>query len=162
MNCAFTCLCFSEEYAFRSAIRSVGMRASYGGFGSTNVSQRRRTPMFTRFLCGVAFAALSVSAASADDLSTVLITTEKSKVTVVFDRALPNVPGKSMKGVLVEYQPGGSSPAHTHAPSAFIYATVLEGAIRSAVNGAPEKIYHAGDNFYEEPGAHHDVSANAS
>ncbi|MCC2665619.1 MAG: Cupin region [Geminicoccaceae bacterium] len=70
--------------------------------------------MFTRFLCGVAFAALSVSAASADDLSTVLITTDKSKVTLVFDRALPNVPGKSMKGVLVEYQPGGSNPAHTH------------------------------------------------
>jgi hypothetical protein len=43
--------------------------------------------MFTRFLCGVAFAALSVSAASADDLPTVLITTDKSKVTLVFDRA---------------------------------------------------------------------------
>ena len=71
--------------------------------------------MFTRFLCGVAFAALSVSAASADDLST-----DKSKVTLVFDRALPNVPGKSMKGVLVEYQPGGSSPAHTHPDSSFI------------------------------------------
>jgi quercetin dioxygenase-like cupin family protein len=87
---------------------------------------------------------------------------EKAKVTVVFDRALPNVPGKSIKGVLVEYQPGGASPAHTHAPSAFIYATVLEGAIRSAVNGAPEKTYHAGENFYEEPGSQHDVSANAS
>ncbi len=23
-------------------------------------------------------------------------------------------------------------------------------------------VYHVGDNFYEEPGAHHDVSANAS
>ena len=66
--------------------------------------------MFTRFLCGVAFAALSVSAASADDLPTVLINTDKAKVTLVFDRALPNVPGKSMKGVLVEYQPGGSIP----------------------------------------------------
>jgi quercetin dioxygenase-like cupin family protein len=52
--------------------------------------------------------------------------------------------------------------AHTHAKSAFIYATVLEGAIRSAVNGAPEKVYHAGENLYEEPGNHHDVSANAS
>src|SRR5262249_58865566 len=92
------CLCFSEEYAFRSAIRSIGMRASDDGFVSTNVSQRRRTQMFTRFLCGVAFVALSVSAASADDAPTVLITTEKAKVTLVFDRALPNVPGKSMKG----------------------------------------------------------------
>ena len=77
--------------------------------------------MFNKFLCGVAFAALSVSPASADDLPTI----DKTKVTVVFDHVLPNVPGKSMKGILVEYQPGGSSPAHTHPKSAFIYATVL-------------------------------------
>jgi quercetin dioxygenase-like cupin family protein len=113
--------------------------------------------MFARFLRIVSIAVISFSAASAGSFAA-----DKAKVTVVFDRALPNVPGKSMKGVLVEYQPGGSSPAHTHPDSAFIYATVLEGAIRSAVNGAPEKVYHAGDNFYEEPGAHHDVSANAS
>ena len=39
---------------------------------------------------------------------------EGAKVTVVFDHALPNVPGKSMKGVLVEYGPGVTSPAHMH------------------------------------------------
>jgi quercetin dioxygenase-like cupin family protein len=113
--------------------------------------------MFTRFLYGAAFAALSVSAASADNLPT-----DKSKVTVVFDHALPNVSGKSMKGVLVEYQPGGSSPAHTHPKSAFIYATVLEGEIRSKVNDDPEKVYRAGENFAELPGDHHGVSANNS
>ena len=118
--------------------------------------------MFTRFLCGVAFAALSVSVASADDVSTVLITTDKSKVTLVFDRTLPNVPGKSMKGVLVEYSPGGSNPAHTHPKSAFIYATVLEGAIRSKVNDSPEKVYRAGESWAEVSGDHHVVSANAS
>src|ERR671915_2056626 len=120
--------------------------------------QRRRTQMFTRFLCGVAFAALSVSAASADDLSTILITTDKSKVTLVFDRALPNVPGKSLKGVLVEYQPGGSSPAHTHPDSAFIYATVLEGVIRSQVNDGPVTTYRAGESWSEQPGDRHLVS----
>ncbi len=36
--------------------------------------------------------------------------------------------------MLVEYGPGGYSPGHTHAKYAFIYATVLEGAIRSQVN----------------------------
>jgi len=118
--------------------------------------------MFTRFLCGVVFAALSVSAASADDLPTVLITTEKSKVTLVFDRALPKVPGKSMKGVLVEYQPGGANPAHTHPKSAFIYATVLEGGIRSKVNDGPEQVYRAGESWAEVPGDHHVVSANTS
>ena len=113
--------------------------------------------MFTRFLCGIAFAALSVSGASADKSPT-----DKSKATVVFDHVLPNVPGKSMKGVLVEYQPGGSSPAHTHPKSAFIYATVLEGEIRSKVNDGPEKVYRAGENFAELPGDHHGVSANNS
>lgn len=111
--------------------------------------------MPTRFLSSVAFAALSITAASAGDRPA-------GKVTIVFEHALPNVPGKSMKGVLVEYGPGGGSPAHTHPKSAFIYATVLEGAIRSSVNGSPEKVFKAGENFYEEPGSHHEVSANAS
>ncbi len=74
----------------------------------------------------------------------------------------PNAPGKSMRGVLVEYGPGGSSAAHTHAPSAFIYVTVLEGAIRSKVNDGPEKTYKKGENFFEMPGDRHGVSANAS
>lgn len=86
----------------------------------------------------------------------------KSKVTLVFDQPLPNVPGKSMRGVLVEYGPGGSSPAHTHAKSAFIYATVLEGAIRSQVNDGPEKTFRTGESFSENPGDRHGVSANAS
>ena len=83
-------------------------------------------------------------------------------VTVVYDQKLPNVPGKSMKAVLVEYAPGGTSPAHTHPNSAFIYATVLEGAIRSQVNGGPVTTYHAGESFSEFPGDHHAVSENAS
>jgi quercetin dioxygenase-like cupin family protein len=84
------------------------------------------------------------------------------KITVVFDHTLPNVPGKSVRGVLVEYGPGGSSAAHTHPSSAFIYATVLEGAIRSQVNDGPITTYRVGENWFEQPGDHHKVSANAS
>jgi len=87
---------------------------------------------------------------------------KNAKVTVVYQHELPNVPGKSIKGVLVEYGPGGFSPGHTHAKSAFIYATVLEGAIRSRVNDGPETVYKAGQNFSELPGDRHGVSANAS
>ena len=111
--------------------------------------------MFSRILLAATFAALSISSVSAAE-------PQAGKVTVVFDRALPNVPGKSMKGVLVEYAPGGSSPAHFHPKSAFIYATVLEGAVRSKVGDAPEKVYKAGENFVEQPGDFHAVSANAS
>jgi quercetin dioxygenase-like cupin family protein len=85
-----------------------------------------------------------------------------SKVTKIFDRELPNVPGKSMRAVLVEYGPGAASPSHRHPNSAFIYATVLEGAIRSQVNDDPARVYKAGETWTEQPGDHHKVSANAS
>jgi quercetin dioxygenase-like cupin family protein len=87
---------------------------------------------------------------------------ENSKATLVYEHALPNVPGKSIKGVLVEYGPGGSSLAHTHAKSAFIYATVLEGAIRSSVNDGPVVTYRTGQSFSEMPVDRHSVSENAS
>lgn len=85
-----------------------------------------------------------------------------AKVTQVYQHAIPGCPGKSLKGVLVEYGPGGYSPAHTHAKSALIYATVIEGEVRMKVNDEPEKTYHTGDNWTESPGDHHLVSANAS
>lgn len=85
-----------------------------------------------------------------------------AKVTLVYDHELPNVPGKSMKGILVEYAPGGFSEGHTHPKSAFIYATVLEGAIRSQVNDGPVTIYKTGESFSELPGDRHGVSENAS
>lgn len=85
-----------------------------------------------------------------------------AKVTLVYQHALPGTPGKSVKGVLVEYGPGGYSSSHTHAKSAFIYATVIEGEIRSKVNDGPGKTYRTGENWTELPGDHHGVSANAS
>ena len=47
----------------------------------------------------------------------------------VFSAQLPNVPGKTLTAIVVEYGPGGSSPAHRHAGSVFAY--VLSGQIRS-------------------------------
>ncbi|MDB5565883.1 MAG: hypothetical protein JWP84_2449 [Tardiphaga sp.] len=80
----------------------------------------------------------------------------------VFQRAIPNVAGKNLVAVVVNYPPGGKSPPHRHAKSAFIYAYVLTGAIRSVVGTEPAKVYQAGESFHEEPGAHHRVSENAS
>jgi quercetin dioxygenase-like cupin family protein len=57
--------------------------------------------------------------------------------------------------VLVEYGPGGYSPGHTHPKSAFIYAAVLEGAIRSLVNDGPVTTYEAGQSLSELPGGRH-------
>ncbi len=110
--------------------------------------------IYALIVCALIVAILGVSSGIAAD--------KNSKVTLVYEHALPNVPGKSIKGVLVEYSPGGSSSAHTHAKSAFIYATVLEGAIRSSVNDGPVVTYRTGQSFSEMPGDRHSVSENAS
>jgi len=110
--------------------------------------------IYSLIVCALIVATLGVGSGIAAD--------ENSKVTLVYEHALPNVPGKSIKGVLVEYGPGGTSSAHTHPKSAFIYATVLEGAIRSSVNNGPVVTYRAGESFSEMPGDRHSVSENAS
>jgi quercetin dioxygenase-like cupin family protein len=84
------------------------------------------------------------------------------EVKVVFEHVIPNIEGKSMVAVVVTYPPGGKSPAHHHARSAFIYAHVLSGAIRSQVDDEPAKVYQVGEGFYEMPGSHHRISDNAS
>jgi quercetin dioxygenase-like cupin family protein len=118
--------------------------------------QPRETVSMRRILCSLLVATLPFGSVLADAPK------EKSaKVTLVYQHELPNVPGKSVEGVLVEYGPGGYSPGHTHAKSAFIYATVLEGAIRSQVNDGPVTTYEAGQSFSELPGDRHGVSANA-
>jgi quercetin dioxygenase-like cupin family protein len=79
----------------------------------------------------------------------------------VFQERLPNVPGKTLTGVLVTYAPGGKSSAHAHAGS--VYAFVISGQIRSenSVTG-PVRVYSAGEGFFEPPGSVHLVSENAS
>ena len=62
---------------------------------------------YTFIFCTLIVSATGISPGTAAD--------NDAKVTLVYEHALPNVPGKSIKGLLVEYGPGGSSPAHTHA-----------------------------------------------
>jgi quercetin dioxygenase-like cupin family protein len=86
----------------------------------------------------------------------------RETVTVLSANPLPNAPGKTMTTLTVSYPPGGRSLPHHHAPSAFIWAYVLEGRVRSQVNADPARVYAVGESFVEHPGDHHPVSENAS
>src|SRR3981189_1321644 len=110
-----------------------------------------------RTLCSLLVATLPFGSVLADAPKS-----KNAKVTLVYQHELPNVPGNTLKGGLVQYGPGGYAPGYTHPKSAFIYATVLEGAIRSQVNNGPVTTYEAGQSFSELPGDRHGVSANAS
>ena len=109
-----------------------------------------RTAFFGLLLTAIA---LGVSHGLAQDVE---------QVKPVFEHVIPNSEGKSMIAVVVSYPPGAKSPAHHHARSAFIYAYVLSGAIRSQVGDEPAKVYQVGEGFYELPGSHHRISENAS
>jgi len=87
---------------------------------------------------------------------------EAQTVTENFKAAIPNIPGKSLIAVEVDYAPGAASVPHTHAKSAFIYAYVISGAIESKVNDGEAHIYRAGESWSEAPGATHSISRNAS
>lgn len=78
-----------------------------------------------------------------------------------FMQALPNVPGKTFSTLIVDFSPGAKARPHRHG-QAFVYAYVLKGAVRSALDDGPPQTYRAGDNWFEPPGARHPLTENAS
>jgi len=113
--------------------------------------------MKQRSIFGAAFAALAIATAAPAAAHGVGETVRPH-----FEQVISNIPGKSLKAVIVDYTPGGASPSHIHARSAFIFGYVLSGEIESQVNDEPRRIYRAGESFYETPGSRHPVSRNAS
>jgi quercetin dioxygenase-like cupin family protein len=117
----------------------------------------RRTAMKIRTVIGAAFAAIAIATttpAAAHDIG--------DKVTPSFAQVIPNIPGKSLTAVVVDYPPGAASVPHVHAKSAFVYAYVISGRIESKVNDGATRIYKAGESWSEPPGSSHPVSRNAS
>ncbi len=112
--------------------------------------------MKIRLILAAAYAVLTIATAPAAAHEA------GEKVTPHFEQAISNIPGKSLVAVVVDYAPGGASPSHTHAKSAFIFGYVLSGKIESQVNDGPKRVYRAGESFYETPGSRHPVSRNAS
>ncbi len=81
----------------------------------------------------------------------------------VFKQDLPNLTMDEWEVTVsyVDYAPGRVGAAHRH--PGFVLVYVLEGAVVARISGqGEEKTYTAGQMFYEQPGATHEVSKNAS
>ena len=74
--------------------------------------------------------------------------------------ALTQAPGQALEALRVSYAPGEASKPHSHDRDAYVY--VLDGQVRSQVEGQALRVYAAGENWFEPAGARHLVSANAS
>jgi len=81
---------------------------------------------------------------------------------VAFSGAMPPMDGSRLEATVVEvnYGRGESSEPHRHPCPVIGY--VVEGTVRSQVQGEAEAVYQAGETFYEPPSGVHLVSGNAS
>ena len=79
----------------------------------------------------------------------------------LFQQVLPNVGGKTFTSAIVTFPPAARAVPHRHG-DAYVYAYVLEGAVSSQLEGEPAHVYHQGENWSEQPGAHHLATENTS
>jgi quercetin dioxygenase-like cupin family protein len=80
------------------------------------------------------------------------------RVTPVLDFPAP---GGRVNAIRVDYTPGGyTDGTHRHPAGAYVY--VIEGSVLFGLDDHEPFVLHAGESFYEPPGALHSVSRNAS
>ena len=81
-------------------------------------------------------------------------------VDTLFKKKLPDVPGKEIQVVTVDYAPGAMDAVHRHNAHAVVY--VLEGELEMQVRGGSFQHLAPGQVFYESPEDVHTVCRNAS
>jgi quercetin dioxygenase-like cupin family protein len=124
----------------------------------------------TRLACGIlAAGALATTAACAPtergtDHAAAASSVPKppsETLSPLVEMALPNVEGKTFTSAIVAFPPGARARPHRHG-QAFVYAYVLDGSVASKLEGAPRRTYQQGENWVEQPGAHHVLTKNTS
>jgi quercetin dioxygenase-like cupin family protein len=112
------------------------------------------------------FAAMTIAAAAEgeakDQGKTANPTAGDKGVTVrpLLQHDLPDVQGKQISMLIVEFEPGAGSSPHRHPGSTIVY--VLEGSVVSEVDPDKPVTYHAGQTWYEPPMHTHRIARNAS
>ncbi len=76
-------------------------------------------------------------------------------------QALSDLPGREVRMLELNRPPQDAGAPHSH-PGHHTFGYVVDGEYEFGVNNGPTKILHAGDTFYEPPGAIHSASRNAS
>jgi quercetin dioxygenase-like cupin family protein len=79
----------------------------------------------------------------------------------IVSQPLADVPGREVRMLLIERNPGTASPPHRH-PGHHTFGYVMEGTYEFAIDRREPRLLKAGDTFYEPPGAVHSTSRNPS
>jgi quercetin dioxygenase-like cupin family protein len=87
-------------------------------------------------------------------------TARAQNVTPLVTKDIPELSGKEVEMITVEYAPGAVDPIHRHNAQVFVY--VLEGNVIMQVRGGTLQELGPGQTFYEGPNDVHTVGRNAS
>ena len=99
-------------------------------------------------------------ASGAVDVGTAFAQPAPAGTLPLLTQALPDLPGREVRMLLLDRPPGNASPAHRH-PGHHTFGYVIEGSYELGIDGRPTRTLKAGDTFYEPPDALHSVSRNA-
>lgn len=105
-------------------------------------------------------AATAFLASGAMDVGAVSAQPAPAGTVPLLTQALPDLPGREVRMLLLDRPPGNTSPAHRH-PGHHTFGYVIEGTYELGIDGRPTRTLKAGDTFYEAPDALHSVSRNA-
>ena len=110
--------------------------------------------MFATFIAGICPTITAGALESSDTVS------KGPSRREVIKQELPGHFRRTLTLTEIVYPPSAGSPPHVHANG--VMAFVVSGSIASRVGNGPERIFHAGEAWWEPPGAVHRVSRNAS
>ena len=94
-------------------------------------------------------------------IATPAVSAPEERIAPLVQQPLAGLPGKQFAAAVVTFPPGARAAPHRHG-SAFLYAYVLQGTVRSQLEGQPLRTYRTGQGWVEQPGAHHLITENAS
>jgi quercetin dioxygenase-like cupin family protein len=115
----------------------------------------------SRFACGILAAGLVATVAACGTVAATASKAPSETLSPLLQTALPDVKGRTFTSAIVDFPPAARAAPHRHG-RAFVYAYVLDGTIASKLEGRPTRTYHRGDNWVEQPGAHHVLTVNTS
>jgi quercetin dioxygenase-like cupin family protein len=119
-----------------------------------HIPSRSHRALAILVLSGIALAAFGSARAAPG------ATPPRPFVTEVTRQLLPELPGKEVLVLTVDYPPGAIDPVHRHDAHAIVY--VLAGTIVMGVAGGDEVTIGPGQTFHEGPRDLHTVGRNAS
>lgn len=85
----------------------------------------------------------------------------EERIAPLVRQSLTGIPGKQFAAAIVIFPPGARAAPHRHG-TAFLYAYVLQGTVRSQIEGQRVHTYRRGEGWVEQPGVHHLLTENAS